>query len=50
MKYNTCLFQALLIAVYVVATFKKVEDDEDEDFINIEPTFDNSNEKIKVKL
>ncbi|XP_060598141.1 polycystin-1-like isoform X3 [Ruditapes philippinarum] len=39
--------KALLIAVYVVATFKKVEEDEDEDFIDIEPTFDNSNEKIK---
>jgi Ca2+/Na+ antiporter len=47
---NYLIFQALLIAVYVVATFKKVEEDEDEDFIDIEPTFDNSNEKIKVKF
>lgn len=40
----------MLIAVYVVAMFKNVEIDEDDDFIDIEPTFDNSNEKIKVEL
>lgn len=40
----------MLIAVYVVAMFKNVEIDEDDDFIDIEPTFDNSNEKLKVNF
>ncbi|KAH3864143.1 hypothetical protein DPMN_027157 [Dreissena polymorpha] len=39
--------KAFLIAVYVVAMMKSVEEDEDDDQIEIKPTFDNSNEKIK---
>lgn len=42
-------FQAMLLAVYVVAMFKNVEQDEEDDYIDIEPTFDNSHEKIKVR-
>ena len=41
--------QAVCIAVYMVLVLKKVEQDEDEDCIDIEPTFDNSSEMIKVK-
>ena len=39
----------MLIAVYMVLVLKKVEQDEDEDCIDIEPTFDSSSEMIKVK-
>ena len=48
-KNHYCLFpQAVFIAVYMVLVLKKVEQDEDEDCIDIEPTFDNSSEMIKV--
>ena len=33
----------------MVLVLKKVEQDEDEDCIDIEPTFDNSSEMIKVQ-
>ncbi|XP_052761742.1 polycystin-1-like isoform X2 [Mya arenaria] len=39
--------KAFLIAVYVVAMFKNVEQDEDDDFMDITPTFDNSVQKLK---
>ena len=38
----------MFIAVYMVLVLKKVEQDEDDDCIDIEPTFDNSSEMIKV--
>ena len=44
------VFQALVIAVYVMSTCKSVEQDEDEDFIKFRPTFDKTNEKLKVGL
>lgn len=34
----------------MVLTCKSVEQDEDEDFIKIDPTFDNSNEMLKVRI
>jgi len=39
-----------VIAVYVMSTCKSVEQDEDEDFIKFRPTFDKTNEKLKVGL
>ena len=39
-----------MIAVYVMSTCKSVEQDEDEDFIKFRPTFDKTNEKLKVGL
>ena len=40
----------MCIAVYIALVLKKVEQDEDEDCIDIEPTFDSSSEMIKVMI